>query len=66
MMHLNTHFQHKRDVLNRIVMRLSFVVFILLGYSTLINSQTNVPVCRDGVIRLADFLTDPVYMGAGE
>ncbi len=66
MMHLNTHYQHTKDVLNRNLMRLGFVVFILLMVSSsFVSAQTNVEVCRDGVIRLEEQLKDPYYMGAG-
>ncbi len=45
-MHLNTHYQHSKDVLNRFMMRLGFVVFILLGYSYQAFSQT-LTVCDE-------------------
>ncbi|WP_066632285.1 PKD domain-containing protein [Labilibacter marinus] len=44
---------------------MSLVLFLFIGISITSTSQTNVPVCRDGVVRLAANLTDPLYMGAG-
>lgn len=41
-----------------------FLMLLMTSYSTL-YSQLNVPVCQDGVVRLASYLTDPAYMGAG-
>ncbi|WP_430813243.1 PKD domain-containing protein [Carboxylicivirga sp. RSCT41] len=40
------------------------ILSLLLGVGNA-YAQTNVPVCQDGVVRLAAFLTDPAYMGAG-
>ncbi len=60
-MHLNTHYQHSKDVLNRFMMRLGFVVFILFIFQQIIFSQTpTITVCRGSV-----FSTLELFVAAG-
>ncbi|TLX76145.1 PKD domain-containing protein [Labilibacter sediminis] len=59
-------YTHTLNVISfkRMFMRLCFFIFLFLGVSNLSIAQSNVEVCRDGVIRLANQLKDPTFMGA--